>query len=662
MPDGNVIQIRNLKAEYASESAPQVFHDDLRNNLAAAPFPIYYGDSYSGRVKFEWKSTQGWWCTFSFYIDVAGERLYAWSVQWLDAAADWCLAYADCYSPGNRPFDISGSPTGGTILSAVKEIYYGNVLPWEGTNLLATGRDYGAYLAMPSVFNDVRFLTPPTELWSGQPFHLEFYFHGSTGGSRWGIKNSEVNVSIKVGDRLVWGPSVRTVGVLPDGTVTGLIDGVGSAYPSADFSEIESFLGRIAYNETVSIPFKFILDFVMQDHTSWIQDYALHQEIDFVWSPVTTKVPVLKVYSAEYPSTVHREKAFTVHNSVDYPYLPQNVSYNHLYIKVFCVGEDGVLREFSLYNSEFGTNWPYFYPNDVPLDLSSPLNIEQITGPLTIPFRHYDITVAVGYTAMGKIVGTDINWQRADEVTFIWPVDVIVGSPAPNFLPAPPSIYPPYSVKTTDLLEVILGIENYGAPGTIYIDCGDKEVWRKNLTYLGTDQWSSGPVTIDYFLGPITQSGKYEIIFKCGYIDDSGNKVPVGSPLPLWIYVIAPTTPPGKVSLTISAGAGGTTSPAPGTYQYNQGATVTVTATPSSGYVFDHWEGTVSLPSPTKATISFALSANGSLTAVFASSTITPTPKEALPWYLIAGALCLGGTLAIIIGTSDRSKEWVKKV
>jgi PKD repeat protein len=42
--------------------------------------------------------------------------------------------------------------------------------------------------------------------------------------------------------------------------------------------------------------------------------------------------------------------------------------------------------------------------------------------------------------------------------------------------------------------------------------------------------------------------------------------------------------------LKIEATTGGTTSPAPGTYTYAAGTQVQVTASPSPGYIFDHWE------------------------------------------------------------------------
>jgi uncharacterized repeat protein (TIGR02543 family) len=48
-----------------------------------------------------------------------------------------------------------------------------------------------------------------------------------------------------------------------------------------------------------------------------------------------------------------------------------------------------------------------------------------------------------------------------------------------------------------------------------------------------------------------------------------------------------------QYSLTIAAGTGGTTDPAPGTYTHDSGAQVSITATPSSGYRFSGWSGSV---------------------------------------------------------------------
>jgi hypothetical protein len=206
-------------------------------------------------------------------------------------------------------------------------------------------------------------------------------------------------------------------------------------------------------------------------------------------------------------------------------------------------------------------------------------------------------------------------------------------------------------VKTTDLREVVLGIENYGAPGTIYIDCRGREVWRQALDYLGTDQWRSGQVSIDYFLGPITESGSYQIVFNCGYIDDSGNKVPVNN-LTFTIYVIVPITPPGKVSLTISAGIGGTTNPSPGTYQYDQGKAVMVTIVPDEGYTFDHWEGTVVLPTPTDPEADFVIYSDGSLIAIFTPSSISP--KKGTSWGLIGGIAAVVSLLGVVIYKGKR--------
>jgi hypothetical protein len=82
------------------------------------------------------------------------------------------------------------------------------------------------------------------------------------------------------------------------------------------------------------------------------------------------------------------------------------------------------------------------------------------------------------------------------------------------------------------------------------------------------------------------------------------------------IQAVFAAIPPPQYTLTITAGAGGTTDPVPGSYLYNAGTTATVTAYPSSGYQFDHWmlDGVTHTENP----ISILMNANHSLTAVFA--------------------------------------------
>lgn len=50
----------------------------------------------------------------------------------------------------------------------------------------------------------------------------------------------------------------------------------------------------------------------------------------------------------------------------------------------------------------------------------------------------------------------------------------------------------------------------------------------------------------------------------------------------------------GNLTLTVSAGAGGTTSPAPGSYSYTSGSTVSLTALPSTNFRFFNWSGDAS--------------------------------------------------------------------
>ncbi|MGQ9539102.1 MAG: PKD domain-containing protein [Candidatus Bathycorpusculaceae bacterium] len=77
-------------------------------------------------------------------------------------------------------------------------------------------------------------------------------------------------------------------------------------------------------------------------------------------------------------------------------------------------------------------------------------------------------------------------------------------------------------------------------------------------------------------------------------------------------------------TLKIETTAGGTTNPAPGTYTYAQGSIVQVTATPSGGYVFDHWElnGT---NVGTATTYMVMMNANYVLKAFFKTAPTPPT-------------------------------------
>ena len=67
-------------------------------------------------------------------------------------------------------------------------------------------------------------------------------------------------------------------------------------------------------------------------------------------------------------------------------------------------------------------------------------------------------------------------------------------------------------------------------------------------------------------------------------------------------------------TLTIAAGAGGTTNPAPGSYTYDTGTQVTLTATPNSGYKFSRWSGAVT---GTTNPITITMDADKSITANF---------------------------------------------
>jgi len=80
--------------------------------------------------------------------------------------------------------------------------------------------------------------------------------------------------------------------------------------------------------------------------------------------------------------------------------------------------------------------------------------------------------------------------------------------------------------------------------------------------------------------------------------------------------------PPGKRTLVITAGTGGSTSPAPGGYQVDEGASQAVTATASAGYAFTGWllDGNPIYDNP----IAVLMDADHSLYAEFTPTPISP--------------------------------------
>ncbi len=69
-----------------------------------------------------------------------------------------------------------------------------------------------------------------------------------------------------------------------------------------------------------------------------------------------------------------------------------------------------------------------------------------------------------------------------------------------------------------------------------------------------------------------------------------------------------------QYTLTIAAGAGGTTNPSPGTYTYDEGTAVSIQATAASGYRFGSWSGDAS---GTANPISVTMNGNKTVTADF---------------------------------------------
>jgi len=90
------------------------------------------------------------------------------------------------------------------------------------------------------------------------------------------------------------------------------------------------------------------------------------------------------------------------------------------------------------------------------------------------------------------------------------------------------------------------------------------------------------------------------------------------------------TTTTYDLTLAVSPTAGGTTDPSVGAHTYLEAAVVNITATPTVGYVFDHWSGDLSGSANPS---SITMDADKSVTAVFVvnSATSAATPSNATP-------------------------------
>ena len=94
----------------------------------------------------------------------------------------------------------------------------------------------------------------------------------------------------------------------------------------------------------------------------------------------------------------------------------------------------------------------------------------------------------------------------------------------------------------------------------------------------------------------------------------------------LWAIAAVPINPaPGGptqvLTMDVSPSGGGTTSPAAGAHTYPEGQVVTITATPSAGYVFDHWTGDVADANSASTTVT--MDADKTVTAYFVTKDLT---------------------------------------
>ena len=383
-----------------------------------------------------------------------------------------------------------------------------------------------------AIFINIDSGTAPSKVTSGVVFGISLNFHTLN----YGIYLLGVVYKI---DFTLWMNGIAIETWSQAGTRSQLIGEYGERiYHSHSFGvpQIETALNRVPnIDETTAV--SCILTGVLYSSGA-PYTAALEQSSPLTWTVHIIAANVV-IWPEEwsFPATVKRDELFDAFVSVAFLMTIKYANYCKNYIEAEYMGQRCLLRLV-----EEWSNSAQQLPFKRGLGISN-INIESIVGQV-VENRFYDIDIICGTLAAGTIYGTGTGWQRVDEARATWHVYVTVAPPAPNFLPPPDSVYPPYFVNIDQTFEVILAIENYGSPGDIYLDINGREVWRRWITYLGTDTWRSGDITVEELAGyEITEEGEIEVIFECGYIDESGAKVAT-SFLPRSIYVTVPSPPP----------------------------------------------------------------------------------------------------------------------
>lgn len=268
-------------------------------------------------------------------------------------------------------------------------------------------------------------------------------------------------------------------------------------------------------------------------------DEDIQLENYLTWT-VNVVVPRLTLNLSQWilpPEVVKRDDPLSITFSFVVPHGVRSTAYVKHYVDCEVGGQ-----RFNLWSREWEFGAGYWYSGDYLNVVQNIPSIESLVGAVT-ENRYYAIRFICGYVASGTIEGTDEAWYRGDEASVEWRPYVTVAPPAPNFL-LEYSVQIPEAMDSDQEFTVILYLRNYGSSGQIYLDyvCGERsvELGRWNLAQGQDAVWQSGPITIDYFAGEITQSGEVQVVFNCGYIID-GVKYQVNSlPQPCDIRLALP--------------------------------------------------------------------------------------------------------------------------
>jgi len=404
----------------------------------------------------------------------------------------------------------------------------------------------------------------PAQVTSGRSFRTHFW---ASYWTRYPIKNLHLDLMMKNYAVASFDYAYPT---LPAGGKTEKWRKYGFAF-YIDFTHIESILRSVPQfdvSENVVVGIRAYGELYSSDYYS-NRAVAFGSLDPYLWKPYVV-VPQVQMDSVAFPvggGVIKRDETFSISlRSLFQPTIKET-----FYIEDYVEAEYlGVRKRLwtrtvqSAYDhNRLNTSWRS-------ITISS-IDIESILGPVTQSQR-YAMNLVCGTLAAGTILGPSLGWRRISEAVVALNPYVAISPPIPQLMEKPDSLFPLPSVYVDELTQIIIGIQNFGSEGVIYLELNGVEKSRWTLGYLQSGFWDSGVKTIGQIIDRnITETEEVQLNFVYGFIDAStGEKVPspargfsvlVFVPLPaatLWGYIKGQSGVPVEGAIMVVGDQGGT--------------------------------------------------------------------------------------------------------